>query len=445
MLQLYKQSRKALALLLFLFWGMSTAALAGAAAMFEPANFPETFESTSKGAYAAGPVQLASGTWTLDDALLGTAAEDRKEGQQAVRLRNAGKLTMDFYLIQGAGTISIQHAVYGSDASSSWELWAMTDACDCNKWTKVGATVITSSSTLQTATFPVNIKGGIKFEIRKVSGGAARLNIDNFSVTDFNATGEQYPDNDHLALGNPSKAATDINTPNNYLLRKPQYTLSYSRDRGTPNWVSWHLDATDIGGAQRQDDFRADETLPAGWYRVHEDSYRSSGFDRGHNTPSADRTSSQENNSATFLMTNIIPQAPTNNQQTWNNFEQYTRTFTDTGHEVYLIMGNYGVGGSGGNGGTTNTLDNGRVTVPSRVWKIAVILPIGDNDVSRISATTRIIAIDTPNSNSINTSWGAYRVSIDEIEAATGLNLLSNLPASVQAAIEAVVDNGPTN
>lgn len=64
---------------------------------------------------------------------------------------------------------------------------------------------------------------------------------------------------------------------------------------------------------------------------------------------------------------------------------------------------------------------------------------------SRITAATRVIAIDTPNANSINTDWGAYRVSIDEIEVATGLDLLSNLPAGVQTQIEAAVDNGPTN
>ena len=46
-------------------------------------------------------------------------------------------------------------------------------------------------------------------------------------------------------------------------------------------------------------------------------SYSGSGFDRGHNCPSADRTGSTADNTATFLMTNMMPQAPTNNQQTW--------------------------------------------------------------------------------------------------------------------------------
>src|SRR5687768_1291300 len=60
----------------------------------------------------------------------------------------------------------------------------------------------------------------------------------------------------HLTMGNPSFATTDIANPLNYLMVKPQYALSYHRDRGTPNWVSWHLDKGWIGTAPRQDDFR---------------------------------------------------------------------------------------------------------------------------------------------------------------------------------------------
>ncbi|WP_324671782.1 hypothetical protein [Hymenobacter sp. GOD-10R] len=41
-----------------------------------------------------------------------------------------------------------------------------------------------------------------------------------------------------LTLGNPSGATTDASNYTNYLLIKPQYTLSYHRDRGIPNWVS---------------------------------------------------------------------------------------------------------------------------------------------------------------------------------------------------------------
>ena len=249
---------------------------------------------------------------------------------------------------------------------------------------------------------------------------------------------------EHLSLGNPSGATADITQPTNYLLSKPQYTLSYHRDRGIPNWVSWHLSTDWRGSAARQDDFRPDATLPSGWYQVQATSYTGSGFDRGHNCPSADRTSTVADNSATFLMTNMMPQAPRNNQQTWANLEDYTRTFLTSGNEVYVICGSYGRGGTGTNGYAA-TLDNGRVTVPARCWKVVVILPTGTDDAARVTAGTRVIAIDTPNDNGLSTTWDTYRTSVDAIETATGLDVLSAVPTAVQQVVEARVDNGPTS
>jgi endonuclease G len=83
--------------------------------------------------------------------------------------------------------------------------------------------------------------------------------------------------------------------------------------------------------------------------------------------------------------------------------------------------------------------------VPNRTWKVIVILPVGDNDVARVTANTRVIAVDMPNSQVINSNWGTYRTSVDAIEEATGYDLLSALPVELQAIIEARVDNGPTN
>ncbi|UYZ57932.1 DNA/RNA non-specific endonuclease [Hymenobacter latericus] len=248
----------------------------------------------------------------------------------------------------------------------------------------------------------------------------------------------------HLAMGNPSGAVASTSYYWNYLMQKPQYAMSYHRDRGTPNWVSWHLSSAWLGSAARQDDFRNDTALPSGWYQVGGSSYSGSGFDRGHNCPSADRTGSTTDNSATFLMTNMIPQAPMNNQRTWANLENYCRTLVGQGYELYVIMGSYGRGGTGSNGYMT-TIDAGRITVPNRVWKVVVVLPEGSSDASRVSSSTRVIAIDTPNDNSLLSTWGSYRTTVDAIESATGYDILSNVSASVQSVVEARVDNGPTS
>ena len=295
----------------------------------------EGFEAGGKTSYAAANVTLGTGSWLMDDALTGNLSTDRKTGSYSARVRNTGLLHMNFNKT-GAGTVTIQHAVFGTDGSSTWQLWSSTNSG--SSWTQVGATVTTSSTTLQTATFTVNNSNAIRFEIRKVSGGANRVNFDNIQIGDFSApTPTPTPPpttSEHLTMGNPSNAVTNVLVPFNYLMEKPQYSMSYNRDRGESNWVSWHLSTSWLGSAPRQDDFRADTTLPAGWYQVQGTDYSGSGFDRGHMCPSADRTSTVANNSATFLMTNMVPQLPANNQGVWADLESYCRTLVSQGNEI---------------------------------------------------------------------------------------------------------------
>nr|ADO19273.1 DNA/RNA non-specific endonuclease [Nostoc flagelliforme str. Sunitezuoqi] len=242
----------------------------------------------------------------------------------------------------------------------------------------------------------------------------------------------------HLTMGNPSDAGASYS---NLLLSKPQYAVSYNCYRGTSNWVSWQLNTSWLGSAPRQDDFRADTTLPSDCYRVTSSDYTGSGFDRGHLTPSADRTNTVTNNSATFLMTNIIPQSPDNNQGPWAALENYSRDLVNQNQELYIISGSYGTGGTGSNG-TKTTLANGNVTVPSRTWKVIVVLNSSNSGASSVTTNTRVIAVNMPNTQGIrNADWKNYRVSVDSIEANTGYNLLSNVSSSVQSTIEARVDN----
>jgi endonuclease G, mitochondrial len=234
----------------------------------------------------------------------------------------------------------------------------------------------------------------------------------------------------HLTLGNPSNADTH---PNNYLMIKPQYALSYNNSKGIPNWVSWQLNQSWLGSVDRRNDFRPDSTLPAGWYQVRPSDYTGGGYDRGHITPSGDRTRTPEDNSATFLMTNMIPQAPKNNQEVWRELEEYSRELIKQRQELYIIAG-----GAGSKG----TL-KGKVTVPQQTWKVIAVLDRPDKGVSEVTASTRAIAVMMPNSNEVaNTNWTDYLVSVDEVEKVTGYDFFSNVDPSIQAAIESKVDGG---
>jgi endonuclease G len=249
----------------------------------------------------------------------------------------------------------------------------------------------------------------------------------------------------NLALGNPSSATTSTANPDNYLITRAQYTSSYNNSRGSANWVSWHLSTAWKGDAPRSTTFTTDTTLPTGFIKAASSWYTNTGFDRGHLCPSEDRDGTIDDNKATFILTNVVPQAPVNNQQTWRALEDFSRKLMAAGNELYIIAGPGGVGGTG-SVGDADSIHFGDVTVGSFMWKVVVVLPVGSSDVSRVTTSTRVIAVMMPNVQTVNAEpWQNYRVSVDEIESLTGFNFLSNVSSSVQAVIEASVDSGPVN
>jgi endonuclease G len=262
------------------------------------------------------------------------------------------------------------------------------------------------------------------------------------------ATGNPAPETPdvHLLFGNPTDEAADYGQPTNYLMVKPEFALSYNRDRGTPNWVSWHLSDDWTGFLARRDTFRPDTALPVEWRILHTD-YSGSGFDRGHVVASADRAEvgSTPLNQATFLMSNMIPQAPDNNRKTWNNMEQALRDIVeDTGKEMYIVAGGAGTGGTG-DGGFRETIANGRVAVPAFTWKVALVLDkTAGDDVSRVNCSTRTIAVIVPNTNGTNPDWTQYLKSVDQVERLTGYDFFENLPDPYERCVEAGVNgNNP--
>src|SRR3546814_7831040 len=95
--------------------------------------------------------------------------------------------------------------------------------------------------------------------------------------------------------------------------------------------------------------------------------------------------------------------------------------------------------GGKGNNGEAQTLAGGKVTVPARIWKVALLLPNGDNDLARVTTQTKVIAVDMPNTNNVDNDWKAYRISIDDVEQQTGYDLFANLPKKIQRGLEEAI------
>jgi endonuclease G len=278
------------------------------------------------------------------------------------------------------------------------------------------------------------------------AGNGSFVIVPGISAANCYCLTDTLPTRDNnMALGNPTSATATPSDSANYLITRHQFALSYNNQKGIANWVSWHLSAAWKGTTPRCNCFTQDAMLPAGYYRATTSNYTGTGFDRGHLCPSDDRDGSDTDNAATFKMTNIAPQSPILNQQTWEDLEAYCRTLITQGKELYIVAGSYGAGGTGSLGGVTMSIAGSRITVPGYFWKVIVVLPQGTNDLCRVNTTTRVIAVAMPNVQTVNANpWSYYRTTVDAIETTTGLNLLSLVPATTQAAIESAVDTGPT-
>ena len=425
-------------------------------------NFPEGFDEASKSRYEGGNITVSSGQWYLENAVIGGADNDQKDGVKSIRMKETAKLRMNFDIQSGIQQVRFKYGVYQLDKESSFELWASSNSGA--SWNKVGLTVMATDKSLQDALFNVNIQQSARIEIRKTDGSTNRLNIDNISIITYSSSSSSTPipspspfpkpspkpvpngsttatRDSNLTLGNPSNAITNTSYSDNYLMVKNAYTLSYNKNKGIANWVSWHLSTAWKGETDRQNDFRPDQSLPQNWYEVTPRDYASTGFDRGHLCPSDDRDGSLEDNQETFFMTNMTPQAPDNNRGIWKTLEGYGRTLIQQGNELYIIAGTIGEGGTGTNGFAKRIGKNDNITVPASLWKIIVVLPIGQNDVLRINENTRVIAVNIPNDNGVGgESWKKYMVSVDELEELTGYDFLSNISSDIQVIIEARVD-----
>ncbi len=229
----------------------------------------------------------------------------------------------------------------------------------------------------------------------------------------------------HVALGIP----VDGDSSNDYLMDKGSYVLSYDDALHDPRWVAWRLTSADLGDEDRSDDFRADDELPAAFLKIGPKDYAHSGFDRGHMCPSAHRTNDHEQNSLTFLMTNMQPQVHALNAGPWKSLETYERQRALEGKVLFVVAG-------GLFGPEPKRIGPG-IAVPRACFRITVVLGAGEGPSDVTDSTPVLGAIFTNDDSAKGHDWEEFRVPIDEIEQRTGYDFLSRLEDGVEARLEA--------
>ena len=245
-----------------------------------------------------------------------------------------------------------------------------------------------------------------------------------------------------LQFGTPA-AGPSAGASDGVLVERVTFAASWSSALGQPLWVGYNLDAAHrINAADRCDCFTPDPLLPNGAKVVTSADYDGTNFSRGHMTMSADRTRGALDNATTFYFTNIIPQTNQNNAGPWLGLEIFLGDLArNENKEIYIFDG--GARYSGFLQSANPLVGANRVAIPTRTWKVAVIMERGKGiaDV-RSASDVRVIAVDMPNTTTIpqvQAQWVNYQVSVDSVERLTGLDLLSALPDGIEAQVEGAV------
>ena len=349
----------------------------------------------------------------------------------------------------GTASISISHS--GPDTLVvGWQRRAFVAFRDANGTTVSPTPPITWTSdtpgiaTVDALGYATGVSAGtaiIRATIGTTSGTYS------FKVIDYQPVVAQY--RNHIEFGAPSGAdpAHDV------VLSKPGYVTSYNSARGGPNWVSWNINASTFGDAERCECFSPDTTLgatptpgiPRASWITDQHYIGTGGYDRGHMVQSESRTSTASENAATFLMTNILPQASNNNQGAWLGFEEFLNARAQTDHkQVYVVAGGEYVNNPG-----TLANSSGRVAIPDFTWKVAIVVNNGGglSDVHGTSDIT-MYAVRIPNLTTTapatkSKDYSTYVTTVDDIEARTGYDFFAALPDNIENVLEAN-DRAPT-
>lgn len=198
--------------------------------------------------------------------------------------------------------------------------------------------------------------------------------------------------------------------------------LSYNETHEQANWVA-HIIIPQVnkGNLSRTNDFRRDSLVSTGsavkadyWY---------SGYDRGHLAPSADFRWSPQAISESYVYSNMAPQRPELNRESWAALEGFVRKHIWRHHkQLYVVTGPIFEPNM-----ETITQGPNTISIPKRFYKIVLDLEGKDK---------KAIAFILPNKASSKPLM-SYATSVDEVEKLTGIDFFPKLEESLEKDIEA--------
>lgn len=202
------------------------------------------------------------------------------------------------------------------------------------------------------------------------------------------------------------------------IIQHKGFTLSYNEKYEQASWVAYELTADElIKRVKRSDNFKKDSKVSTG--SALPSDYAKSGFDRGHLAPAADLSWSEVTMKESFYMSNMSPQKPGFNRGIWKKLEGYVRQWAFDNSAIYIVTG-----------GVLNNIDQyigtSNVGVPKYYYKVIL---------DYTGPEKKGIGFILPNQSS-SKKLQLSAVSIDEVEALTGIDFFHSLPDNEESLLE---------
>lgn len=205
------------------------------------------------------------------------------------------------------------------------------------------------------------------------------------------------------------------------IMSRMNYTTSYNKKWKMPNWVAWKIDKSELkNNESRTNEFLPDPDLKES-EAVTTNDYRGSGYDRGHMCPAGDNRYHWKAMQESFYMTNMCPQNHKLNSGDWNDLEEMCRFWAEKEDGLYVVCGPIV------NSKSPKTIGRRqKVVVPDAFFKVIL---------STAGKQPRAVGFVFQNTNT-RQHLGKYAMSVDEVEAMTGIDFFPALPNDVEAMVE---------
>jgi DNA/RNA endonuclease G (NUC1) len=262
-----------------------------------------------------------------------------------------------------------------------------------------------------------------------------RPQIDSYdALLNLSSAKKKSLEKTHFAYGKPIAPA---GATAEHLLHVAEYLIWHDDDLKGPLWVSYKLTRANLTTQrERLECFRRDPRLSTNEGGTCAD-YDEPRFDRGHMIPNSDLERSESAMLNSYLFSNMTPQYSNFNRGIWQRLEGMVRDWVRERGTLTIITG--AVFDKDNNQARDADADAdrvaplNRVAIPTHYYKIVVKKKSGGPDA---------IAILLPHNNS-KQSNGQYRayltqhiITIDEIEAMTGIDFFPALATNREAVME---------